>query len=71
MIATILLGVGVTVALIAWINVGFSVTAYYACRRMERRIDAAKAPARWPSIWMLRPCEGTDVGLEEGGCVPA
>ena len=48
------------------IVIGFCVISIVATRRLAQRTrDAARTPVVLPPIDILRPCEGTDPGLEE------
>jgi ceramide glucosyltransferase len=41
----------------------FTLATLLAIERMHARIEARSAPARWPRLWVLRPCDGDEPGL--------
>lgn len=55
-----------TVVLLAWCAVaaGFTAGTLLSCARLMRAVAGRPAPSRWPSLLVLRPCEGEEPGLE-------
>lgn len=52
---------------LAWalVAAGFTALAWYACHELEKVTRAIRPPTRWPSVWLLRPCQGDEPGLRD------